>query len=345
MLKDLLHPISFATGPEAAVDGFTRHRGPVTGVAMIPGSRKVVTSAYDGAVALFDTENGRVELLGYHLHLVNRVVVSDDGRRAASCSSDYTTCIWDLATRRPERVLRGHSDDVEDFLFIGDQGGKGDDLGVSASRDHRILIWNLATGNILRVLEGHEKDVLSLGYHDGRIYSSGDDKTLRVWDLTTGKLLSLWGPFENETDTCAIDPLHQRAILGCDDGCVRVFDTTNGALVKEIAAHTSGIKKVAVSPTSGDILSSAYDQKVPSSGTPRPWSRSSGSTSAPRRGNARSPSRPTAGSSSPAPSTARCSSGKRRPASCSRRWATRRPRRATPASTTSAPRPRGTWCW
>ncbi|HZF09323.1 MAG TPA: WD40 repeat domain-containing protein [Thermoanaerobaculia bacterium] len=262
MLKNPLHPISFAMGSESAALGFTRHRGPVTGVAMIPGSRQIVTSAYDGAVALFDTETGRVELLGYHLHLVNRVVVSDDGRRAASCSSDYTTCIWDLTTRRPERVLRGHSDDVEDFLFIGGTGGMGDDLGVSASRDHRILIWNLATGNIERVLEGHEKDVLSLGYHDGRIYSSGDDKTLRVWDLATGRLLSLWGPFENETDTCAIDPLHHRAVLGCDDGCVRVFDTESGSLVREIAAHSSGIKKVSVSPASGDILSSAYDQKV-----------------------------------------------------------------------------------
>jgi WD40 repeat protein len=256
MLKNPLFPISFASGPDPAVAGFTRHRGPVTGVAMIPGTRDVVTSAYDGAVALFRTETGRVDLLGYHLHLVNRVVVDDAGRRAASCSSDYTTCIWNLETLRPERVLRGHSDDVEDFLFVGDT------LGISASRDHRIMIWNLATGNIERVLEGHEKDVLSLAYHEGKIYSSGDDMTLRVWDLATGKLLSLWGPFENETDTCAIDPLHSHAILGCDDGCVRVFDIRNGALVREIPAHTSGIKKVSVSPTSGDILSSAYDQKV-----------------------------------------------------------------------------------
>jgi WD40 repeat protein len=256
LLKNPLHPISFTSEPGQSIDGFVRHRGPVTGVAMIPGSSRVVTSAYDGAVALFDTASGQVDLLGYHLHLVNRVVVDDRGRRAASCSSDYTACIWDLEARRPERVLRGHSDDVEDFVFIGDE------LGASASRDHRILIWNLRTGSIERVLAGHEKDVLSIGYQDGRIYSSGDDKTLRVWDLETGRQLSLWGPFDNETDTCAIDPLHQRAVLGCDDGCVRVFDTNDGKLLREIAAHTSGIKKVCVAPDSGDILSAAYDQKI-----------------------------------------------------------------------------------
>jgi toxoflavin biosynthesis protein ToxC len=263
MLKDPFSPIRFVSSPDSSLDsgiaGFGRHRGPVTGVAMLPGTRDVVTSAYDGAVALFhldDLGGGRVDLLGYHRHLVNRIVVDDTGRRAASCSSDYTTCIWNLATHRPERVLRGHSDDVEDFVFVDET------LGVSASRDRRILVWDLATGAILRVLEGHDKDVLSLAYHDGKIYSSGDDMTLRVWDLATGELVNLWGPFENETDTCAIDPLHGRVVLGCDDGCVRVFDLESGRLAKEIPAHTSGIKKVSISASSGDILSAAYDQKV-----------------------------------------------------------------------------------
>ena len=235
---------------------FLRHRGPVTGVAAVPGTDQAVTSAYDGAVARFDLKTGEVELLGYHRHLVNRLIVDPTGRRAASCSSDYTTCIWDLETGRPLRVLRGHSDDVEDFVFAGDS------VGVSASRDHRVLVWDLDTGAILRILEGHEKDVLSLAYHDGRVYSSGDDTTLRVWDLETGELLSLWGPFENETDTCAIDPVHGRAILGCDDGVIRIFDTGTGNLVREIPAHTSGIKKVTVSPATGDVLSAAYDRKL-----------------------------------------------------------------------------------
>lgn len=256
MLKDQFSPISFISGPEQAIERFGRHRGPVTGVAMVPGTRTVVTSGYDGAVALFDLKDGKVDLLGYHRHLVNRVVVDPTGGRAASCSSDYTTCIWNLETRRPERVLRGHSDDVEDFVFAGET------IGVSASRDRRILVWDLATGAILRVLEGHDKDVLSLAYHDGKIYSSGDDMTLRVWDLATGALVNLWGPFENETDTCAIDPLHGRVVLGCDDGCLRVFEIETGALLKEISGHTSGIKKISISPSSGDILSAAYDQKV-----------------------------------------------------------------------------------
>lgn len=235
---------------------FTKHRGPVTGVMHIPNTNAVVTSAYDGAVGWFDTVSKEVKVLGYHNHLVNSIVVNDSGTKAASCSSDYTVKIWNLLTLELERVLYGHSDDVEAFVFVDEK------TAVSASRDQRILVWNLETGAILRVIEGHEKDVLSLAYHNGKLYSSGDDKTLRVWDLYNGQLLNMWGPFDVETDTCAIDTTNNRVVLGCDDGYVRIFDINDGSLVSEISAHESGIKKVAVSPANGDILSAAYDQKI-----------------------------------------------------------------------------------
>jgi WD40 repeat protein len=233
-----------------------RHRGPVTCVAAIPGARKAVTSGYDGAVGMFDLDTGESRLIGYHKHLVNRIVVNQDGTKAASSSSDYTICIWDLLTLKPEMLLRGHSDDVEDFAFADDH------TGVSASRDQRVIIWDLDTGAITRIIHEHEKDVLSVACADGKIYSSGDDMTLRQWDLRTGALLRVWGPFDQETDTCAIDPIHHRVVLGCDDGAIRVFDSQTGSLVQTIDAHASGIKKVAVSPVCGDLLSAAYDQRV-----------------------------------------------------------------------------------
>ena len=92
---------------QTTVDRFVRHRGPVTCAAGIPGTDDVVTSGYDGAVALYNLTSGRVELLGFHRHLVNRVVVDEEGRRAASPSSDYTTVIWDLEERCPSSSCAG----------------------------------------------------------------------------------------------------------------------------------------------------------------------------------------------------------------------------------------------
>lgn len=249
----VLRPVESSVGEHRQ---WGRHRGPVTGVALARDHRTAVTSAYDGAVGLFDVGSAEVELLGYHSHLVNRIVANGAGTKAASCSSDYSVCIWDLKSRRRERVLLGHSDDVEDFVFVDEA------TGISASRDRRIIVWDLKTGAIRRILEGHDKDVLALVSDGQHVYSSGDDMTLRVWDLETGRELKIWGPFDNETDTCAIDLIRRRVVLGCDDGCLRVFDAMTGALQRLIVAHSFGIKKVAVSPRTGDILSAAYDQNV-----------------------------------------------------------------------------------
>ena len=209
MVTDLVSP-----GPPrvTGAEVFSRHRGPITCVVGIPNTRKALTSGYDGAVALFDLDSGAVELLGYHGHLVNRINVNREGTRAASSSSDYNVFIWNLETLTVERVLRGHSDDVEDFAFADRN------TGVSVSRDQRILIWDLATGSIIRTIEEHEKDVLAVVAQGNSIYTAGDDMTLRQWDLSTGRMLRKWGPFEHETDTCAIDPVLGRAVLGCDDG-------------------------------------------------------------------------------------------------------------------------------
>ena len=233
-----------------------RHRGPITCVAHVPHTRLAVTSGYDGAVGLFDLDSGRGELLGYHDHLVNRVAVSDDGTKAATSSSDYTIGVWDLDSRRLERTLEGHSDDVEDFVFIDSR------TGVSASRDHRIIYWNLETGAVAKMIHDHERDVLAVAAAGGKIYSSGDDMTMREWSYPDGRNLRTWGPFENETDTCAIDTIHRRAVLGCDDGQIRIFSLDDGSVVQTIDAHNSGIKKVATSPVTGDIVSAAYDQRV-----------------------------------------------------------------------------------
>ncbi|MFC3032186.1 WD40 repeat domain-containing protein [Pseudoalteromonas fenneropenaei] len=235
---------------------FLHHRGPVTCAAHVGSSDWIITSGYDSAVALFNKQSAEVCLLGYHQHLVNRVSVNAAGTLAASASSDYNLYIWDLQTRALRMVLQGHSDDVEDFVFINDE------LGASVSRDWRIIIWDLHTGAIRRIILGHEKDVLSVNYFDGKLYTSGDDMTLRVWDIDSGKQLAKIGPFDTETDSCAIDEVHKRMVLGCDDGIVRVFDIASQTLLAELRGHDSAIKKVAVSPLNGDILSAAYDQRI-----------------------------------------------------------------------------------
>ncbi|MDQ0177486.1 WD40 repeat domain-containing protein [Bacillus chungangensis] len=232
-----------------------KHRGPITSVVLVPTINAIISSGYDGAVGCFNLSSKEFSLLGYHDHLVNRVVSNKDGTLIASASSDYSIKIWDVFAKKCIYTLKGHIDDVEDFTFLDNF------MGVSTSRDKQIIFWDLESGTISKKIYGHEKDVLSVDYYDEKIYTTGDDKTLRVWDIHTGELLYMWGPFDVETDTCAVDIHHNRVVLGCDDGIIRIFSLSSGKPLKEIKAHLSGIKKVSVS-INGDILSAAYDQRL-----------------------------------------------------------------------------------
>lgn len=227
--------------------------GPITSVADC-GAGIVAWAAYDRSVGIVRADGVR-RTLGHHRHLVNHVAAAPSGDRLATSSSDYTIGIWDVESCRLINYLEGHRDDVEAFSFLGEARG------VSASRDGSLIIWDLLDGSRVHHLLGHESDALSVTTDGRRVYSSGDDMTLRVWDVESGTLDHTFGPFTEETDTCDVDVDRGRAVLGCDDGCVRVFDIEAAELVGEISAHKSGVKKVAVSST-GYILSAAYDQHL-----------------------------------------------------------------------------------
>src|SRR5580700_2440637 len=60
-------------------DVFTKHRGPVTCAVAVPrhngSTKEIVSSGYDGAVAITDVTQQTMTLVGYHDHLVNRIAL------------------------------------------------------------------------------------------------------------------------------------------------------------------------------------------------------------------------------------------------------------------------------
>ena len=78
-----------------------------------------------------------------------------------------------------------------DSVRIYKEGKLGDDenVAVTASRDKSIGVWNFLTGNCLIRLTGHENWVKDIAIMENfnLLFSVGDDKTLRIWDLKRRK--------------------------------------------------------------------------------------------------------------------------------------------------------------
>lgn len=109
----------------------------------------------------------------------------------ASGLKDGKIRIWNLATKKNDLTLEGHTDCVQSLLYLGN------DILVSGSLDKTIRVWDVNTGQCIKILTGHTNRVFSLCRVDEtRIASTSEDKTFIIWDIKSWSILDQQKPNE-----------------------------------------------------------------------------------------------------------------------------------------------------
>ncbi|MCI0695865.1 NB-ARC domain-containing protein [candidate division KSB1 bacterium] len=130
----------------------------------------------------------------------------------------------------------------------------------------RPLTPSLTTpgGPLLRTLEGHSKYVNAVAITpDGKYaVSASSDKTLKVWDLTSGQTLRTLEGHSDEVNSVAITPNGEYAVSASKDKTLKVWDLTSGQVLRTLVGHISAVYAVAITPDGKYAVSASKDKTL-----------------------------------------------------------------------------------
>ena len=159
------------------------------GTAVRLGGDRDVVEALERASAMLPESARCLGKCEGHARGVSSVILAPDERTFLSGSYDQTVRLWDVATQRCIRTFEGHAGAVTSISISGD--GK---WGISSGQDKTLRMWDIQTARCVRVFEAPMSDPaacsLSLIVAVPFPRSGPDDFLVRVWDTSTGLVLS-----------------------------------------------------------------------------------------------------------------------------------------------------------
>jgi WD40 repeat protein len=209
---------------------------------------------------------------GGHMATIRGIAFTADGKQLVSAGDDKVIRVWDLASGKTVRTIRGESavgTPGKIFAMALSLDGKwlaiGGDLGTETAQT--IRLYDFESGKLVALVNGHTGVIRALAFSaDGnKLISGSSDKTAIIWDtrLQSGvqvpepKLLHRLEGHKADIFAVAFSPDGSRAVTGSYDKDLRLWQVSDGSQIALMADHGDKVMSLAFAPNgtiaSGDL--------------------------------------------------------------------------------------------
>ena len=182
-----------------------------------------------GTVRMWDVASGRMTALyKVHSRTVSGLAFSRDSTTLLSAAYDGRVCWWSLREKKLTRMEMTTSDFGATNLFLT----KNEKWVVAASI--RLHKWSFANEGEKTTDQGHTSCVRSLSIHSASklIASASSDHTIRLWQLTSGKCVSVLRGHSGPVHFVSFFRDGKRLASIGRDGRVLVWDIKSGSSIQ-----------------------------------------------------------------------------------------------------------------
>ena len=238
------------------------HAADVTGVAISPDGRYVLSGSEDGAVKFWDFEQA-AELRTFKGHAmgVTSVCFCRGGNGALSGDRLGELRMWAV--------------DSGKAVWSQDQKRNGGVTGVAVSADGRtaaacsdvgmVVLRDVTQGAEVRSFGERKRGALravAFSPDGARVLAGGDDRTIRAWEAATGRDAGVFAAHQDGVMGVGFSPDGRTVVSASRDNTVRLWDAATGSEFRVFKGHTFTVMSACFSPSGRHVLSASWDHTV-----------------------------------------------------------------------------------
>jgi ankyrin repeat protein/WD40 repeat protein len=250
-------------------------RSPIRSTVFNPMRKEVASVGLDGKLRRWDGETGSIMGVSPCSKEMWKSSLSPDGKHLASCDLIGRIEMINLANGKRSLLIEERDNIMTSISNSGNEAesdkvvrsnemlcgfisiaysSDGQRLAVggrrsAAGEEYLLAQFSSKTGELLVVSEGHSNVIASVQYsrHDQWLVSGSWDKTIRLWDASTGQPIRVIEGHRLGVADVAFSPDDQR-IAGCSSETLREWDASTGKLLLTLKCRDN-VTQVAYHPT------------------------------------------------------------------------------------------------